>query len=159
VERRHDHPVTATAVVQQIDHPLRHRLVGVEVDRRGRVLDLDVHQQAPALVEHLGQGRQPREPLADRRQRMLGEHAEPFDVHVVVNDQRAVGGPVHVELDAVGALLPGEDERLDGVLPGAAWRAPVTEDQGGGRGHAGSVFAWALQKRWSWPLQRVLARP
>ena len=159
VERRHDHPVDLRPVVQQPDHLLGDGLGRVEVEVLRRVLDLDVDEETPALLEHLLERRQPRERLPDRAEPVLGQDPEALDVGVVVDHEGAVGGAVDVELDPVGALLPGEREGLDGVLPGPARRAPVPEDQRGVGGHARSVFACRLQKGRSRPLQRVLVRP
>ena len=55
---------------------------------------------------------------------------KPSIVGVVVDHQPPVPGAMDVELDPVGAVLPGQCEGLQGVLPGPAGRAAVTEHEG-----------------------------
>ena len=65
---------------------------------------------------------------------------------------------MHIELDAVGTLLPGEAKGLHRVLPRAARGTAMADDQRGRKRHRRSVFALRLQNGRSDPLQRVLAR-
>ena len=114
---------------EQVHDAGGHGLRGVEVGVPGRVLDLDVDEEPAALVEHLGQGRHPRERRPHRRGVVLRDDPEPLGLGVVVDHQRPVPGAVDVELHAVGTVLPGEGERLQGVLPRPPGRAPVAQDE------------------------------
>ena len=44
-----------------------------------------------------------------------------------MDDQHAVGGAAHIELDRVAAQRRGQAERLDGVLAARPRGAPVSE--------------------------------
>jgi hypothetical protein len=46
-----------------------------------------------------------------------------------MDDEHAIGGPPHVELDAVGTQLAREHERFDGVLPRLPARPAMREDE------------------------------
>ena len=158
VERGHE-DIVPTASVQQIHHRVRHALVEIEVRIRRRVLDLDVHQQAHARVEDLGQGRQPPCGLSNPRERCLGKDPKTFERGVVKDDQLSVDGAVDVEFHTVRTVGARQLERLDRVLTRPTRTAAVTKDQRVRNGHHDSVFAHRLQNGRSDPLQRVLARP
>ena len=55
---------------------------------------------------------------------------------IVDDDRLLVGGEVHVQLDAVGALLEGQLEGRDGVL-GRVGRGASVADHEGARGRSG----------------------
>ena len=62
------------------------------------------------------------------RERELGDQARRCR-RVVSHDQLVVGGPLDVELHAVGAELQRPAKGSDGVLRGFTVRAPVGEDE------------------------------
>ena len=125
----------------QLDDCVRGPLAGVEVGVSGGVLHLHVDEHPGAHVEHLVEGRDPRSRGADRTELVLGEDAEAPDLGVVVDDERPVEAAVHVELDPVGPLLPGLDERVECVLDRVTRRTPVAQDEraGCGSGHGRSA--------------------
>ena len=135
-----------------------HRLVGVEVGVLGRVLDLDVHQQAPALVEDLGQGRAATRTAARMAARScVGEHPEALDVGVVVDHQRRRPGCGGRRAPRRRRRPPGPARRPPGCSPGPAGASRGDR----ARGDVGLTWASAYshgicKNRRSDPLQRVL---
>ena len=91
----------------QIDRGLGRPRIGV--------LDLDVHEPAPADVEHDGQGRDLGEGPAEVGRGQLAQHAG-RGLGVVAHHQHAVGGAMDVELDAVGPPVDGRLHRGNRVL-------------------------------------------
>ena len=116
VERRDEHVVPAVRVAEELDDRRGHAVRRVVVGVAGQVLHLDVDEHPGAGVERLLERRDLGPGGADLGLGSLGEHAEAAGVGVVVHDQRAVGGPVDVELDPVGAERAGGHERLQRVL-------------------------------------------
>ena len=160
MERGDEHRVVQVAGPNQLDHARGAPVLGVEVGVVGGVLHLDVHEHPGADVEHLVEGRDRRTRRADLGEVVLGQDPEPVDRGVVVDDERAVGGAVHVELDPVRALVPGFDERGECVLDRVA-RCPAVAEHERTRFRLRSRAerrhpAKDARNRRSDPLQRVL---
>ena len=107
VERRHQDVVAARPGDQEVHQHVDGPWIGI--------LHLDVHQRAPADVEHLGQRRHVGEGLGDLGPGQVAE--DPGGrVGVVADHQLAVGRAVDVELHAVGTQLDRPRHRRKGVL-------------------------------------------
>lgn len=139
VERRVDHPAAPAQSLDGLDHLGLHARIGHD-----RVLELDVRAQAGAGQggEHVVErgdagagevGAAAREVVAVQ----LGQAhvadpavagARPVDLLVVADDEPAVAGALHVELDAVGAECRGGGEGGNGVLGRGPAGAPVGPD-------------------------------
>ncbi len=120
VERRHQDPLPGCICLDPF-HDLAGDASGlVEVGLAHLVLDFDVHQRrvpdrGPGFVER----GHPRRCSLDRLE-VLGDKwvRIRYRSFLVMNDHRTVSGAPDVEFDTVCAMLDGDGERLDGVLPG-----------------------------------------
>ena len=147
--REHD---VELARAHEVDRGAGHRVLRVGVRLPPRALHLDVHQPPRARVERFGQRRQPRAGGADLGERLLDQQAERFDRGVVMDDEDAVGGAAHVQLDPVGTQIPRPHEGVDGVLPGQAVGAPMGQYE---RSRRHAVQVTSIQKTQRVPLLTV----
>ncbi len=106
-----------------VGNPLR----SVEVGLGRVVLDLDVDEHAGAGVEGCIEGRDIGRQVARRGG---ANHAPVGQPRVVMDDQLAVTGAAHVELDPVRPELGGTPERRQRVLGFGRGRAAVSDDRG-----------------------------
>ena len=82
----------------------------------------------------------------------VDQQADRFDRGVVMDDQDAVGGAAHVQLDPVGTQFPRPHEGVDGVLPGQAVGAPMGQYE---RSRRHAVQVTSIQKTQRVPLLTV----
>ncbi len=143
----------------EIDDRAHHRALGrVGVGLPRKTLDLDVDHHSRARFQRLGERRDLGVRGTQRRERLLDDDPEPFDVRIVVHDQLAVGGAPGVELHPVRAELARFREGDEGVLGPGERRTPVTQHERTiDHGHP----AYGLREREHVPLRdaKVLVRP
>ncbi len=129
VEGGDEHRAVPVASPDQVHDRLGGPVLAVEVNVARRVLDLHVDEHPGAGVEDLTKGRDLRTGGPDGGEVVFGQDAQPLRGRVVVDHERTVRRPVDVELDPVGALVPGGDERGKCVLDRVARRTTMADDQ------------------------------